>query len=51
MPHYFSLFFFFFNLIVFYGPGYKLEVGDKTFEFSTAEHAPPEGIATGGYEA
>lgn len=33
------------------GTGYQLELDDVIVEFSTATRAPPEGIATGGYEA
>ncbi|THV00984.1 hypothetical protein K435DRAFT_854246 [Dendrothele bispora CBS 962.96] len=33
------------------GDGYKIELDDVVFDFSTASRAPPEGIATGGYEA
>ncbi|KAF9043749.1 hypothetical protein BDZ89DRAFT_921225, partial [Hymenopellis radicata] len=33
------------------GSGYRIELDDTIFDFSTASRAPPEGIATAGYVA
>jgi hypothetical protein len=33
------------------GAGFKIKIDGNVYDFSTASRAPPEGIATAGYQA